>query len=178
VESGSNRNRPELNKALAACRATGAPRVVAKLDRLARDELLILTIIESGTLVKFVDMPELDTDSPIGRFMVNQVSAVAALERRLISKRTKEALAAAKARGQVLGSPCIQKALQASIEAKQAMAKQFDAQVLPFIHKFQQAGHKTSRAIADQLTLAGVPTYRGGNRWGHAQVCEILRRAA
>jgi len=178
VESGSNRNRPELNKALAACRATGATLVVAKLDRLARDELLILTIIESGTLVKFVDMPELDTDSPIGRFMVNQVSAVAALERRLISKRTKEALAAAKARGTKLGSPTIDRALKASIEAKKAAAAAFDAQVLPFIRKFQQAGYKTSRAIADQLTLAGVSTYRGGNRWGHAQVCEILRRAA
>ena len=58
------------------------------------------------------------------------------------------------------------------------MAKQFDAQVLPMIRKFQQAGHKTSRAIADQLTLAGIPTARGGTRWGHGQVCEILRRAA
>ena len=154
------------------CRQSGAALLIAKIDRLSRQAAFLLTLRDSGVQIVTADMPNAGTLE----FGVRAV--VAQHEREEISKRTRAALQAAKARGQVLGSPCIQKALQASIEAKQAMARQFDAQVLPFIHKFQQAGHKTSRAIADQLTLAGVPTARGGTRWGHGQVCEILMRAA
>ena len=172
IESGKNDHRPQLQAALAMCRQSGAALLIAKIDRLSRQAAFLLTLRDSGVQIVAADMPNAGTLE----FGVRAV--VAQHEREEISKRTRAALQAAKARGQVLGSPCIQKALQASIEAKQAMARQFDAQVLPMIHKFQQAGHKTSRAIADQLTLAGVRTARGGNRWGHGQVCEILRRAA
>ena len=178
IESGACSTRPELAKALAACKQHKATLVVAKLDRLARDVQMILSIVDSGINVRFIDLPEIDPSSATGRFMLTMMASIAELERRIISRRTKAALKAKKARGEKLGSPDPSKGVQASIEAKKAAAAAFDAQVLPFIRKFQQAGHKTSRAIADQLTLAGVQTYRGGNRWGHAQVCEILRRAA
>jgi DNA invertase Pin-like site-specific DNA recombinase len=179
VESGGCSTRPELAKAIEHCRAANATLVVAKLDRLTRDLKMLLNIMDAGTRVQCLDLPkDMDTTTATGRLTVQIMGGMAEFQRRRISENTKDALAAAKARGTKLGSPCIQKALQASIEAKQLMAKRFDAQVLPMIHKFQQAGHKTSRAIADQLTLAGVPTARGGTRWGHGQVCEILRRAA
>ena len=178
IESGACSTRPELAKALAACKQHKATLVVAKLDRLARDVQMILSIVDSGINVRFIDLPEIDPSSATGRFMLTMMASIAELERRIISQRTKAALKAKKARGEKLGSPDPSKGVKASIEAKKAAAAAFDAQVLPFIRKFQQAGHKTSRAIADQLTLAGVQTYRGGNRWGHAQVCEILRRAA
>jgi len=178
IESGACSTRPELAKALAACKQHKATLVVAKLDRLARDVQMILSIVDSGTNARFTDLPEIDPSSATGRFLLTMMPSIAELERRIISQRTKAALKAKKARGEKLGSPDPSKGVQASIEAKKAAAAAFDAQVLPFIRKFQQAGHKTSRAIADQLTLAGVQTYRGGNRWGHAQVCEILRRAA
>jgi DNA invertase Pin-like site-specific DNA recombinase len=172
IESGKNDHRPQLQAALAMCRQTGAALLIAKIDRLSRQAAFLLTLRDSGVQIVAADMPNAGTLE----FGVRAV--VAQHEREEISKRTKAALQAAKARGTKLGSPTIDKALKASIEAKKAAAAAFDAQVLPFIRKFQQAGHKTSRAIADQLTLAGVSTYRGGNRWGHAQVCEILRRAA
>ena len=178
IESGACSTRPELAKALAACKQHKATLVVAKLDRLARDVQMILSIVDSGINVRFIDLPEIDPSSATGRFMLTMMASIAELERRIISQRTKAALKAKKARGETLGSPDPSKGVKASIEAKKAAAAAFDAQVLPFIRKFQQAGYKTSRAIADQLTLAGVQTYRGGNRWGHAQVCEILRRAA
>jgi DNA invertase Pin-like site-specific DNA recombinase len=178
IESGACSTRPELAKALAACKQHKATLVVAKLDRLARDVQMILSIVDSGINVRFIDLPEIDPSSATGRFMLTMMASIAELERRIISQRTKAALKAKKARGETLGSPDPSKGVKASIEAKKAAAAAFDAQVLPFIRKFQQAGHKTSRAIADQLTLAGIQTYRGGSRWGHAQVCEILRRAA
>ena len=172
IESGKNDHRPQLQAALAMCRQTGSALLIAKIDRLSRQAAFLLTLRDSGVQIVAADMPNAGTLE----FGVRAV--VAQHEREEISKRTKAALQAAKARGTKLGSPTIGKALQASIEAKKAAAAAFDAQVLPFIRKFQQAGHKTSRAIADQLTLAGIQTYRGGSRWGHAQVCEILRRAA
>jgi len=172
IESGKNDHRPQLQAALAMCRQTGSALLIAKIDRLSRQAAFLLTLRDSGVQIVAADMPNAGTLE----FGVRAV--VAQHEREEISKRTKAALQAAKARGTKLGSPTIDRALKASIEAKKAAAAAFDAQVLPFIRKFQQAGYKTSRAIADQLTLAGVSTYRGGNRWGHAQVCEILRRAA
>lgn len=178
VESGACNTRPELAKALAACKQHKATLVVAKLDRLARDVSMILSIVDSGINVRFIDLPEIDPASPTGRLMLTMMASFAEFERRIISQRTKAALKAKKARGESLGSPDPAKAAKAAGEAKKAAAQAFDAQVLPFIQKFQQAGHTTSRAIADQLTLAGVPTATGGARWGHGQVCEILRRAA
>ncbi len=178
VESGACNTRPELAKALAACKQHKATLVVAKLDRLARDVSMILSIVDSGINVRFIDLPEIDPSSAAGRLMLTMMASFAEFERRIISQRTKAALKAKKARGESLGSPDPAKAAKAAGEAKKAAAQAFDAQVLPFIQKFQQAGHKTSRAIADQLTLAGVPTATGGTRWGHGQVCEILRRAA
>lgn len=186
VESGGKTNRPELNKALDLCKQTGAVLVVAKLDRLARDVKLILSIVDSGIGVRFVDLPELDTASPVGRFMLTMMASVAELERRIISQRTKAALSAKKARGDRLGRQNTQDATRASIEAKQKMSAAFDAEVLPRIQSIRSAGYSSSRDIADQLTLQRVPTFRawknpdfkGTPRWSHGQVCEILRRAA
>lgn len=178
VESGACSTRPELAKALAACKQHKATLVVAKLDRLARDVQMILSIVDSGINVRFIDLPEIDPSTAAGRLMLTMMASFAEFERRIISQRTKAALGAKKARGDRLGSPDPSKGAKASAEAKKVAAQAFDAKVLPFIQKFQQAGHKTSRAIADQLTLAGVPTATGGTRWGHGQVCEILRRAA
>jgi DNA invertase Pin-like site-specific DNA recombinase len=174
VESGSSRNRPELNKALAICRKTGATMVVAKLDRLSRDELLILTIMESGVLVKFLDMPDIDTSTPVGRFMLNSLANVAAFEKRLISERTKAALAAAKARGQKLGSPNPRAgglAVSAHLRAQKAATV---AKVMPIVRDLQQLGMTTTRQIAQGLTERGIPTATGATTWHSAQVSRLL----
>ena len=186
VESGAKSNRPQLKQALALCKEKKATLIVAKLDRLARDVKLILSIVDSGVSVRFVDIPEVDTSTPMGRFMLTMLASLAELERRIISQRTKAALEAKKARGHRLGSPDPSKGIEASIKAKQEMSSQFVAEVMPRIQSIQAAGYKTSRDIADQLTLQRVPTFRAWKkgeieatpRWGHGQVCEILRRAA
>jgi len=102
VESGRKSDRPELAKALQACRAHRAALVIAKLDRLTRDTKFLLTLLDSGADVLFCDLPQIPA-GPMGRFMLTQMVSVAELEAGLISSRTKAALAAAKARGQQLG---------------------------------------------------------------------------
>ena len=102
TESGKRNDRPELRKALDHCRRANATLVIAKLDRLARSARFLLELIDAGVQVIFCDVPQLS--GPQGRFMLTSLAAVAELEGALISQRTKDALAAAKARGKVLGA--------------------------------------------------------------------------
>ena len=103
VESGKVNARPQLERALAACRVHNAALVVSKVDRLTRSVSFLHKIVESGVDIRFCDMPELQ--GPAGKFMLNQMAAVAELEAGLISQRTRAALSAAKARGVILGNP-------------------------------------------------------------------------
>jgi hypothetical protein len=96
VESGKRSDRPELERALAACRKHRAKLVIAKLDRSSRNVHFI-----SGLMERKVDFVACDMPSATP-FMLHVYAAVAEEERRMIAKRTKDGLAAAKARGVVL----------------------------------------------------------------------------
>jgi DNA invertase Pin-like site-specific DNA recombinase len=98
VENGKHdKNRPELHKALKRSRVTGATLVVAKLDRLSRNAAFLMTLRDSGVDFVAADLPEANTVT------VGVMAVIAQHEREAISHRTKAALAAAKARGTVLG---------------------------------------------------------------------------
>src|SRR3954449_713724 len=99
VESGRKDDRPELAKALAACRRLGATLVIAKLDRLARNVAFVSNLMEAGVEFVAVDFPQAN------RLTIHILAAVAEHEREMISARTKAALSAAKARGTKLGTP-------------------------------------------------------------------------
>src|SRR5262249_15108341 len=101
VESGRRSDRPSLDKALAAARVHQVPLVVAKVDRLTRSVAFLSRLLEAGVDVRFSDLPQIE--GPTGRFMLQQMAAVAELEAGMISARTKAALAAAKKRGKKLG---------------------------------------------------------------------------
>ncbi|MBW4968367.1 recombinase family protein, partial [Pseudoalteromonas sp. CR1] len=73
--------------------------VIAKLDRLARNVAFVSNLMESRIEFIAADMPEAQ------RVTVHMMAAIAEHERGVISKRTKEALEAAKARGVRLGNP-------------------------------------------------------------------------
>jgi DNA invertase Pin-like site-specific DNA recombinase len=105
VESGKNSERPQIRTAMERCRKTGATLLIARLDRLARNVRFISGLMEEGVPFVACDMP---TATP---FMLHIYAAVAEEEARAISRRTKAALAAAKARGVKAGrgsgiSPC------------------------------------------------------------------------
>src|SRR4030088_527603 len=99
VESAKNADRPELAKALAACKKHKARLVIAKLDRLSRNLAFIAALMESGVEFVAVDNPHMN------KLTIHILAAVAEHEREMISERTKAALQAAKARGVRLGNP-------------------------------------------------------------------------
>jgi DNA invertase Pin-like site-specific DNA recombinase len=93
VESGKRDDRPQLTAALKRAKVTGARLVIAKLDHLSRNVAFLAALQDSGAKFTAADMPEAD------EFTVHILAAVAQRERKLISERTRQALAAAKARG-------------------------------------------------------------------------------
>jgi DNA invertase Pin-like site-specific DNA recombinase len=99
VESGKREDRPKLAEALALCRLHGATLVIAKLDRLSRDAHFLLGLQKAGVRFVAADMPEAN------EMVVGIMAVVAQAEWKMISARTKAALAAAKARGMQLGRP-------------------------------------------------------------------------
>ena len=116
---------------------------------------------------------ELGADVP--PFLLHILASVAEQERRSISERTKAALAAAKARGVVLGNPRLPELSAAANAAKRAEADAYAAAVMPVIREAQAAGARSLRQIAAALTGRGIPTARGG-RWEAATVANILKR--
>lgn len=178
IESGRNAARPALENALAAARLHRVPLVVAKVDRLTRSVSFLSRVLESGVDVRFSDMPQIE--GPAGRFMLNQMVAVAELEAGMISARTKAALKAAKARGQVLGGNrgyvASDAAREAGRAAGSARAKGRAADLAPVIAKIRAEGITSATGIAKALTERGIPTARGGDVWTTTQVQRVLER--
>ena len=104
------------------------------------------------------------------------MAVFAEMERDAISKRTKEALSAAKARGVKLGNPRLAEAIEATNAARIAAADSFAANVRPIIKEIQASGVSSLRGIAKALMARGINTARGGE-WSAVQVADILRRA-
>jgi DNA invertase Pin-like site-specific DNA recombinase len=97
VESGTRNDRSQLAAAIELCKRYKATLLIAKLDRLARNVAFISALMESRLDFVAVDNPHAN------KLMIHLLAAFAEHERDQISVRTKAALAAAKARGAVLG---------------------------------------------------------------------------
>ena len=170
IESGKRNDRPELEKALAACKKQKAKLVIAKLDRLSRNLAFIATLMDSGVEFIAVDNPHAN------KLTVHILAAVAQHEREIISARTSAALKAAKARGRRLGNPRLSEARQHAAVAKKESADRYAANVLPVIRDIQRSGIRSLRGVARALAARGIPTARGG-AWTPVQVSAILQRA-
>ena len=174
VESGKRSDRPKLAEALKLCRLHGAALIIAKLDRLARNVAFISNLMESGVEFHAVDFPQAN------RLTVHILAAVAEHEAKVISERTKAALAAAKRRGVKLGGyrgTTMTKAMRRA--AAEAVAKRVDARatdLAPIIAELRAAGATSLRAIAAGLNERSIPTARGG-QWSAVQVSRVLGRA-
>jgi DNA invertase Pin-like site-specific DNA recombinase len=173
VESGKRSDRPKLAEALKLCRLHGATLIIAKLDRLARNVAFISNLMESGVDFHAVDFPQAN------RLTVHILAAVAEHEAKVISERTKAALAAAKRRGVKLGGyrgTTISRAMRrASAEAVAKRADARAADLMPTIAELQAAGATSLRAVAAGLNERGIPTARGG-KWSAVQVQRVLDR--
>jgi DNA invertase Pin-like site-specific DNA recombinase len=175
VETGKGADalerRPQLAAALAGARGLKCYVAVAKLDRLSRDVHFI-----SGLMVHRVPFLVAELGPDVDPFLLHLYAALAEKERRLISERTKAALAAAKARGRKLGNPRLaETARDAACAANRVLADRRAAAVQPMIAAIQAAGAKTLQAVADALNARGVATARGG-RWHAATVRNAIGR--
>lgn len=173
IESGkSASNRPQLAAAMRLCRLTGACLLVAKLDRLSRDAHFLIGLDRADLDWRACDMPNAN------RLTTGIMALVAQQEREAISTRTKEALAAAKARGIRLGGyrggPVPDAAKGGQTVAAKADA--FAAQVLPLVHELVAQG-LSHEGIARQLTARNVRTARRG-AWTGQTVRNVLARGA
>jgi DNA invertase Pin-like site-specific DNA recombinase len=165
VETGKGADalerRPVFAETLRKAKKLRAPIVVAKLDRLSRDVAFIATLMSKKIDFVTADDP---TKSP---FMLHIKAAVAEEERRLISLRTREALAAAKERGVVLGN-------QKQADANKAAAAARDAGLIDILTEI--GWEQPYKDIAEQLTERRVPTPRGGDTWNAMTVMRMLKR--
>jgi DNA invertase Pin-like site-specific DNA recombinase len=176
VESGKNNDRPKLADALAACRIHNATLVIAKLDRLSRNAGFLINLQNAGTRFVAVDMPEAN------ELVVGIMACVAQAERKMISTRTKAALAAAKARGVRLGNPSnladgknsdFGRAKSIATRIKRAEDRALD--LGPVLGELRREGAVSLRQLAAGLNKRGIPTARGG-KWSAVQVKRVLER--
>lgn len=181
VETGKGADafarRPQLAAAVAECRRSKSKLLVAKLDRLARNVRFFLELMDShGVTVVFCDVPE--TAGPLGRFMLTTLAAVAELEAGMISERTKAALAAAKARGTLLGNPLIHADARAFAEAREAAFRKRHLDGIDLaaeIRAIREAGVTDYRGLATALNAKGIPTPRGG-KWHPSSIHRQAKR--
>jgi DNA invertase Pin-like site-specific DNA recombinase len=159
VLSGKSAKRPGLERARAMlAKGEASTLIVAKMDRLSRSLLDFASIMQDaqrqGWALLALDAPA-DPTTPAGELMATMLAAFAQHERRLIGERTRAALAEKRAAGVVLGRP----------------------RVLPDSLRARIAGERnegtTLQTIADRLTVEGIPTARGGERWHASTVRKV-----
>src|SRR5690606_5633792 len=127
-------------------------------------------------LVSFIaaDMPE------AGEFQVQMMAVFSQHERKLISQRTKAALASARARGVTLGNPqnLSNQALgsERGNARKSQLAASYAAGVMPWIEEARRGGAESLRELAAALNASGIRTRRGGD-WSAVQVSRVIERA-
>ena len=160
AQSGKRDGREELWKAIRCAKRQSAKLLIAKLDRFSRKVSFISRIMDEGVGLAVADMPNA-TD-----FQLHIFAALAQEERRLISERTKGALAEAKKRGVILGR-------NGKVLAKRNRhnALRFAKSVYPHISPLIEAGHSLS-AIARRLNALEIESAHGGQF--HAQTIKNI----
>lgn len=166
VESGkSDKNRPQLAAALALCRKHKATLIIAKLDRLSRNAGFLMTLRDGNVDVRACDMPEAGTLE----FGIRAV--VAQHEREEISRRTKAALAAAKARGTVLGITGKDRGAENKAKAQRV------ADDMRETIQAMTADSPSLKTLTARINAAGIRSPQGA-AWHATSVRRLLQRQA
>jgi DNA invertase Pin-like site-specific DNA recombinase len=166
VESGKGSDalatRPKLAAALTAARKAKCPVVVAKLDRLSRDVAFI-----AGLMAQRVPFIVAELGPDVDPFMLHIYAALAEKERRVISDRTKAALAQAKARGVQLGNRRLAVDNAAAADARADALRPILAELTG----------QSLRKIAAELNRRRIPAARSG-KWSAMAVKRLTDRLA
>lgn len=170
VESGKKNERPALQNAISRCLMSRATLIIAKLDRLSRNLAFIANLMDSG--IDFIAC-----DNPYAnKLTIHILAAIAEHEREMISRRTREALAAAKAKGIKLGgyrgTMLTDEIRQDALLTRWSKSKEYSANVFPVIRKLLEAGYSLN-ATARILNQQRIVTIRGG-KWTAKSVSRVL----
>jgi DNA invertase Pin-like site-specific DNA recombinase len=147
--TGTNRARPGLREAMAACRA-GDVLVVTKLDRLARslpDARDIVAELTAREVKLTLGGSVHDPTDPVGRLLFNVLAMVAEFESDLIKMRTREGMKVARAKGRLRGK-------------KPKLSPRQEAHLVALHH----AGTHTSAELAELFSVARSTVYRAIER--------------
>jgi DNA invertase Pin-like site-specific DNA recombinase len=181
-ESGGDNARGELDQAIRRARRMKAYLVVAKLDRLSRDQQFLMRLVDGNVPIIFGDLPDIDFTTAVGRANIQMLSMFAEFERRCISDRTRAALAILKRDGARLGAsnpkcrnltPEARKKGAAS-SAEKSVARAIDEQSdIAAIAAEMKAKGLSLRRIADHLNGEEYPTREGsvGTLQGRCREC-------
>jgi len=165
VETGKGADalerRPKLAAAIKAARKIKGPVIVSKLDRLSRDVHFI-----SGLMAHKVPFIVTELGADVDPFVLHLFAALAQKERALISKRTKEGLAAAKQRGLRLGG------WTAGSERSQREAAAFAERMRPVM---AELASMSARQAAAELNRRRIGSASGG-KWYPATVIRLRER--
>ena len=175
IASGNSglEKRAGLAAAIAYCKANDCLLIVAKLDRFSRSVQFISTMMNNFSKAK-ITLFCVDLGTNVDSFMFHLYAALAQKERELISVRTKAGLAAAKARGVVLGSPTARITVAKLNDTQRQGAKDFIKSLLPVIEPLQRAGH-TQKFIIEHLNRHQIKTSKGNN-WTVQGLSKALKR--
>ena len=181
IESGKDCKRPKIIEAILHCNRSWATLLIAKMDRLARNVFFISTLMESNISFLACDNPY--NISPLN---IHILAAVAEEEVRLISERTKNALAAHKARGGALGpatfhnreawKPKQEEARKRATKRNIEISAAAYDEVRPIVWNLRSQGLSFQK-IADALNKQGFRTRLTGSEWNRTQVKRITDRA-
>ena len=161
VASGKDDRRPGFQAALTRCRQLGATLVAARLDRITRRAHALSQLLEDGVSLRAADMPGAD------ELMLRVYAAMAQKERELISERTRAALAAARARGVVLGGdrgwrPSAPPSASAASHARREAATRAAHRLALDVEALRAEGIHGQAALARVLTSAALHHRPGG----------------
>ena len=136
-----------------------------------------LVRLVAGLMVQRVPFLVAEFGADVDPFMLHVYAALAEKERRMVSERTRAALAVCKRQGARLGNGTNLAAAQRLGAARTAeAARRFAANAAPLIREIRNSGVASLRGIAAVLNARGVPTARGGC-WAATQVGAVLARA-
>lgn len=169
-------NRPGLQSALdAVCLARGAL-VVYSLSRLARSTRDAISIAErlKGAGAELVSLTEnLDTTTATGKLLYRMLAILAEFERDIIAERTRTALSHKRSKSERIGQ--IPYGRRLSEDGLTLVVDEAERKAVAAARRLRSEGWSL-RDIAAELTRSGVPTKKGGARWVHTSVAEILNR--
>lgn len=166
-ESGKNDARPILAEAIAYAKKTKSTLLVKSICRLGRSLSKVCSILDDDLNLEIADIP---TGSP--KLMLQMMAMMADHEGKMISTRTKDALAVLKANGKVLGNPNLKEARINALKVRKCNANAFKMRVRPIALRMVADGCSAAE-VAKNLNDLGIKTVRN-QLWKSTNVSYIL----